>query len=52
MAGVMALINGKAGKSQGNPNAALYTLAATQTYAACSSDTEYLVEQHAACYFQ
>jgi subtilase family serine protease len=38
MAGVMALINQKAGSSQGNPNAALYTLAAKQTYSSCKSE--------------
>ena len=39
MAGVMALINQKAGAAQGNPNPTLYSLAATQTYSACSSES-------------
>jgi len=39
MAGVMALINQKAGSSQGNPNAVLYGLAAKQTYSSCSAET-------------
>ena len=39
MAGVMALINQKAGSPQGNPNAELYTLASKQTYASCKSET-------------
>jgi len=39
MAGVMALINQKAGSPQGNPNAELYTLAGKQTYSSCKSDT-------------
>ena len=38
MAGVMALINQKAGQSQGSPNAELYKLAATETYASCSAE--------------
>jgi hypothetical protein len=38
MAGVMALINQKAGQSQGSPNAELYKLAATETYANCSAE--------------
>ena len=38
MAGVMALINQKTGASQGNPNAELYKLAASQTYSACSAE--------------
>jgi hypothetical protein len=38
MAGVMALINQKAGSSQGNPNAALYTLASRQTYSNCKAE--------------
>jgi hypothetical protein len=38
MAGVMALINQKAGAPQGNPNAALYALAANQTYASCKTE--------------
>jgi len=39
MAGVMALINQKAGAPQGNPNAALYAIAAKQTYASCSAES-------------
>jgi subtilase family serine protease len=39
MAGVMALINQKAGSTQGNPNAVLYGLAAKQTYSSCSAET-------------
>ena len=38
MAGVMALINQKAGASQGSPNAELYDLASKQTYASCKSE--------------
>ncbi|MGA3047423.1 MAG: protease pro-enzyme activation domain-containing protein [Terracidiphilus sp.] len=39
MAGVMALINQKAGTSQGSPNAELYLLASKQTYSRCSAET-------------
>ena len=39
MAGVMALINQKAGTSQGSPNAQLYALAGKQTYSGCKSET-------------
>jgi len=39
MAGVMALINQKAGAAQGNPNAELYTLATKQTYSGCSAES-------------
>jgi subtilase family serine protease len=39
MAGVMALINQKAGSAQGNPNAELYALAAKQSYSSCKSET-------------
>ena len=39
MAGVMALINQKAGTPQGSPNAALYALAGKQNYANCKSET-------------
>jgi subtilase family serine protease len=39
MAGVMALINQKTGKSQGNPNQQLYELAAKQSYSSCSAET-------------
>ena len=38
MAGVMALINQKAGQSQGSPNAELYKLAAAETYSSCSAE--------------
>jgi hypothetical protein len=38
MAGVMALIDQKAGQAQGSPNAELYKLAAMQTYANCSAE--------------
>ncbi len=47
MAGVMALINEKAGTPQGNPNAALYKLAGMQTYSACSAEGP----PSASCYF-
>lgn len=39
MAGVMALINQKAGGLQGNPNTVLYGLAAKETYSGCSSES-------------
>lgn len=39
MAGVMALIDQKAGAAQGNPNQQLYALAAKQTYSSCSSES-------------
>jgi hypothetical protein len=39
MAGIMALIDQKAGAAQGNPNPTLYTLAAGQTYSACSTES-------------
>jgi hypothetical protein len=48
MAGVMALINQKAGAPQGNPNAELYALAGAQTYASCSAET---VTAGGPCYF-
>jgi subtilase family serine protease len=48
MAGVMALINQKAGSTQGNPNAQLYALAAKQTYSKCSAES---VANSSACYF-
>ena len=38
MAGVMALINQKASSPQGNPNAALYTLASRQNYSNCKAE--------------
>ncbi len=49
MAGVMALINQKAGAAQGNPNAELYKLAAQQTYSSCSAET--VKASSTACYF-
>jgi len=48
MAGVMALINQKAGAAQGNPNAQLYELAAKQTYSKCSAES---VTSSSSCYF-
>jgi subtilase family serine protease len=48
MAGIMALINQKAGSSQGNPNAVLYGLAARQTYSNCGAES---VSNSSACYF-
>jgi hypothetical protein len=48
MAGVMALINQKAGSAQGSPNSKLYALAGTQNYGSCSSET---VKTSSACYF-
>ena len=39
MAGVMALINQKAGSAQGNPNSQLYVIAGKQTYSSCKSST-------------
>jgi len=48
MAGVMALINQKAGGPQGNPNSQLYALAAKQTYSNCDSAT---VTNSSSCYF-
>jgi subtilase family serine protease len=39
MAAVMALVDQKAGASQGNPNTVLYQLAGKETYSACSSET-------------
>jgi subtilase family serine protease len=48
MAGAMALINQKAGAPQGNPNAELYSLAAKQNYANCSTET---VTAGGPCYF-
>jgi subtilase family serine protease len=38
MAGVMALINQKAGTPQGSPNAELYKLATLQNYASCKTE--------------
>jgi len=48
MAGVMALINQKAGAPQGNPNVQLYKLAGEQNYGGCSSET---VKTSSNCYF-
>ena len=48
MAGIMALINQKAGSAQGNPNSVLYTLAAAQNYGSCKTET---VANSSACYF-
>ncbi len=48
MAGVMALINQKAGSAQGNPNQELYALAAKQTYSSCSAAS---VNNSSTCYF-
>jgi hypothetical protein len=48
MAGVMALINQKAGGPQGNPNSGLYALAAKQNYANCKTET---VTNSGSCYF-
>jgi subtilase family serine protease len=39
MASIMALINQKAGATQGSPNAELYSLAAKQTYSGCSTES-------------
>jgi subtilase family serine protease len=39
MAGIMALIDQKVGAAQGNPNPTLYTLAASQDYAGCSTES-------------
>jgi hypothetical protein len=38
MAGVMGLVNQKTGAAQGNPNAELYKLAASQSYSNCSAE--------------
>ena len=48
MAGVMALINQKAGAAQGSPNSGLYALAAKQTYSNCSSEN---AKTSDGCYF-
>jgi subtilase family serine protease len=48
MAGVMALINQKAGSAQGNPNSVLYGLAAKQTYSGCSAES---TTNSSKCYF-
>ena len=39
MAGIMALIDQKTGGAEGNANPTLYTLAAGQSYSACSTET-------------
>ena len=49
MAGVMALINQKAGAAQGNPNTELYKLAAKQTYSSCSAES--VTAGSTSCYF-
>jgi len=49
MAGVMALIDQKAGGAQGFPNQQLYELAAKQTYSECSAES---VTTSSSCYFQ
>lgn len=48
MAGVMALINQKAGAPQGNPNAELYKLASAESYSGCSAES---VKSTSSCYF-
>ena len=48
MAGVMALINQKAGSAQGLANPILYALAAKQSYSSCSAET---VTTSSSCYF-
>ena len=49
MAGVMALINQKAGSAQGSPNAELYKLAAQQTYSSCKAES--VSAGSTSCYF-
>ena len=49
MAGVMALINQKAGAPQGLPNQELYNLASLQTYSSCSAEK---ATNNSSCYFQ
>lgn len=49
MAGVMALINQKAGAAQGSPNSGLYALAAKQTYSSCSAES--VSADSTSCYF-
>ena len=49
MAGVMALINQKAGSPPGNPNSELYVLAGKQTYSSCSAET--VTASSSSCYF-
>ena len=48
MAGIMALINQKAGSAQGNPNSVLYALAAAQNYGSCKTES---VTNSGSCYF-
>ena len=48
MAGVMALINQKAGVNQGSPNPELYALAAKQSWAGCAAES---VKTSTLCYF-
>ena len=48
MAGVMALINQKAGMPQGSPNSSLYALAAEQSYSNCSATS---VATSSQCFF-
>jgi subtilase family serine protease len=48
MAGIMALINQKAGVSQGNPNPVLYSLAAKQSWSGCSAE---IAGSSNSCYF-
>jgi hypothetical protein len=49
MAGVMALINQKAGATQGLPNSQLYKLASQQTYSDCSAEAS--SSSTSGCYF-
>ncbi len=49
MAGVMALINQKAGAPQGSPNTQLYQLAAKQSYGGCSAES--VTAGNTSCYF-
>ena len=49
MAGVMALINQKAGAAQGLANPQLYQIASHQTYSSCSAES---VSNSSSCYFQ
>jgi subtilase family serine protease len=48
MAGVMALIDQKAGSPQGSPNSELYVLAGKQTYSSCTAES---VKASGSCYF-
>ena len=48
MAGVMALINQKAGSAQGHPNSVLYALAGKQNYSSCTTES---VTASSSCYF-